>query len=239
MAATLAPLPYFTVLDTTGVAISGALIETYLSGTSTPAATYADAAMGSTHANPIVCDAAGRAVIYLAAGAYKFITKTAAGVVIKTIDPVNAVIIEALNSYASIAALETDLLKAWTDVTFAAGNFTGNGGMTWTVAAGDQTTFAYHKIGRKMTVAFAINTSSTSGGQTSLQITIPAALVAAKEMYGYAYVIDAAGAGVASRCSVAASGTVISIVRPNVAVWTATAANDTHTLGQITFETTT
>ena len=84
MAGTLTPTPFQTVLDTDGVAVSGALIYTYVGGTTTAAATYTTSALTVANANPIVADAAGRFVAYLPAGGnFKFLYKTAAGATIE------------------------------------------------------------------------------------------------------------------------------------------------------------
>jgi ABC-type Fe3+/spermidine/putrescine transport system ATPase subunit len=88
MAGTLTPTPFQTVLDTDGVAVSGALIYTYVGGTTTNATTYADASLATANANPIVADAAGRFVAYLPAGGnFKFLYKTAAGDLASTVAP--------------------------------------------------------------------------------------------------------------------------------------------------------
>lgn len=92
MAVTLTPTPFQTVLDSTGVAVDGALIYTYAAGTTTALATYTTSTGDVANANPIVADSAGRYVAYLAAGAnYKFVFKTSAGATIRTQDNVAAV----------------------------------------------------------------------------------------------------------------------------------------------------
>ena len=92
MAGTLTPTPFQTVLDDTGVAVSGALIYTYTAGSTTAAATYTTSALSVANANPIVADSAGRYVAYLSAGAnMKFVYKTAAGATIRTQDNVLSV----------------------------------------------------------------------------------------------------------------------------------------------------
>lgn len=88
---TLTPDPYLTILDATGVAISAATIEFFASGTSTHLAAYSDAALTVPLSNPASTDSAGRLVVYLQPAAYKFIVKDAAGVLIRTVDPVTAV----------------------------------------------------------------------------------------------------------------------------------------------------
>lgn len=91
MALTLAPQAWFTALDDSGVTIPGALIYTYAAGTSTPLATYTDVNGSVANANPVVCDAAGRCVMFLSPLSYKFVYKTAADVTIRTQDNIAAV----------------------------------------------------------------------------------------------------------------------------------------------------
>jgi hypothetical protein len=73
MAGTLAPFVFFQALDDDGDPLPGALLFSYAAGTSTKQATYSDVDLTTPNTNPIVLDAAGRAVIYLGAGAYKFV----------------------------------------------------------------------------------------------------------------------------------------------------------------------
>ena len=62
-----------------------------------------------------------------------------------------------------------------TNVAFVAGNFTGNGSMTWTVTSAQQNTFAYTLVGNLMTVFFSIVGGTVGGTVNSiLQMTIPA-----------------------------------------------------------------
>lgn len=62
-----------------GTVAAGCLLYTYAAGTTTPKATYQDAAGTTPHANPIILDGKGEAVIYWD-GAYKVDLKTADGV---------------------------------------------------------------------------------------------------------------------------------------------------------------
>jgi hypothetical protein len=96
MPGSLAPSPWFTALDGTGVTLPGSKLFTYDSGTSTKRDTYQDAALTVPHTNPIIMDANGRAVIYLAATSYKLVLTSANDTdpptsPIKTVDPVGAV----------------------------------------------------------------------------------------------------------------------------------------------------
>jgi hypothetical protein len=52
-------LPYQTVIDASGVPIPGALLFFYLSGTDTPANTYADFGLTTPNANPVQANSAG------------------------------------------------------------------------------------------------------------------------------------------------------------------------------------
>lgn len=62
---------------------------------------------------------------------------------------------------------------AWSDVAFSAGNFTGSGTITWTVASGDQGVFRYVEIGKTMFVTVQLNTTTVSGTGSDLRLTVP------------------------------------------------------------------
>ncbi|HUZ03697.1 MAG TPA: hypothetical protein VMU89_25410 [Thermomicrobiaceae bacterium] len=89
---TITPTPFQTVFDDAGAIVSGALVYTYLAGTSTPATTYADVNGATPNANPIVADSAGRYTAFLAPGtSYKFLYETAAGATLRTADNIGGV----------------------------------------------------------------------------------------------------------------------------------------------------
>lgn len=89
---TLSPVPWWTILDANGNPIPGALVYTYLAGTSTPVATYTDVGLTVPNANPIVCDSAGRCTIFLSPGiSYKFVVQTASGAAVRTQDNITSV----------------------------------------------------------------------------------------------------------------------------------------------------
>lgn len=68
----LDPVPVGVVLDSSGDIESGALLEVYTAGTTTPVTTYQDSALTTAHAFPVVASAAGRfAEVYVPAGNYK------------------------------------------------------------------------------------------------------------------------------------------------------------------------
>lgn len=87
----LAPAFWFQALDDTGVAVPGALVNFYASGTSTRIPAYSNAALTVPLANPAACDAAGRLVIYFSATSYKIVVTTSAGVAVgPAVDPVTS-----------------------------------------------------------------------------------------------------------------------------------------------------
>jgi hypothetical protein len=149
----------------------------------------------------------------------------------------NAVKTELYNQIdaALVAMVTASGGDAWITPTFAAGNFTGNGSMTWTVEAGDVATFAYRINGKTMTVAFVLDTT-TIGGTANfiLFITIPAGKVAAKTMSNPVWILNN-GTYEIGRVSVAASGTSLNILRPNVANF-ALSTNNNSVYGFIAFE---
>ena len=87
----LAPLPQLQFIDNGGRPMVGAQLYTYLAGTSTPAATYGDSTGTAPNANPVVCDAGGRASVWLDPNIfYKFILKDSTGNVIYSVDNIGA-----------------------------------------------------------------------------------------------------------------------------------------------------
>lgn len=81
--------PFQQTLDANADAVSGARLLFYISGTTTPAAVYADAALTTPLPSPVIADAAGRFVpIYLdAKTAYRVVVADAAGAPIRDVDP--------------------------------------------------------------------------------------------------------------------------------------------------------
>jgi hypothetical protein len=64
--------------DLNGAPFAGGLLYTYVTGTTTPKATWLDAGGSALNTNPIVLDSAGRALIY-GDGAYRLILNDAVG----------------------------------------------------------------------------------------------------------------------------------------------------------------
>lgn len=76
--ALLAPIAKF--FTDAGAPLSGGLVYSYASGTTTAQATYADSGLTTPNANPIVLDASGSAKIFLAAQTYRFDVQNSVGV---------------------------------------------------------------------------------------------------------------------------------------------------------------
>ena len=92
-------------LDANGAPLTGGLLYSYLSGTTTPATTYTSRSGAASNTNPIVLDAAGRtpAEVWLDGGVlYKFVLKSSTYVQIGTYDS-----IPAINDTTSISNLIT------------------------------------------------------------------------------------------------------------------------------------
>lgn len=89
MTALLAPFPKFRAEDAAGASLPFALLYTYAAGTTTPLATCKDATGAVFNTNPVICDAAGQADVWLTAGvAYKFVLTDQYGTVQWTVDQV-------------------------------------------------------------------------------------------------------------------------------------------------------
>lgn len=85
-------LPYQTVIDNIGVPLPNAQLFFYQSGTSTPANTYADAALTTPNTNPVVASPAGVFPnIFLSAILYKVVLEDMNGNQIWTADPVSGI----------------------------------------------------------------------------------------------------------------------------------------------------
>ena len=83
----LTPSPKQQIFGSDGLPLVGGKIYTYAGGTSTPIATYTDYTAGTANTNPIILDSLGQANIWLLnTTSYKFVVKTAAEVLLYTVD---------------------------------------------------------------------------------------------------------------------------------------------------------
>ena len=135
------------------------------------------------------------------------------------------------------ASLFTDVKNyinaGMTAVTYAGGNFTASSG-SWTVDAGDQTTFAYAEIGKIMIVTFDIQTSSVSATPGNLAIAIPNGRTAARAMSAGTFAYNENGSAGVGPASV--SGTSISLFKTLAGTAWSASTNTTRVQGTISFE---
>ena len=103
-----APIPvvFFDEEDDLGAPLAGGKLYAYEAGTSTPKVTYTEPTGNTPGTHPIILNAAGRASVWLAAGAYKWILKDAADNVIWTQDNVG---LESLSGTAAYVGSLTAL----------------------------------------------------------------------------------------------------------------------------------
>lgn len=105
------PLPRQDCFDTNGNPRAGAKLYFYTTGTTTPLATYADSALATPNANPVVADSAGLfGEIFLTQTAvYKVVLKTSADITVWTADPVSGGTTSAdLTGLVNAAAISND-----------------------------------------------------------------------------------------------------------------------------------
>jgi microcystin-dependent protein len=84
--AVVSPTAKAQFIDAAGVPLAGGFLYTYVAGTTTPQATYTDAAASTPNSNPIVLDSRGEANIWLTGTSYKFKLTDANGTEIWTVD---------------------------------------------------------------------------------------------------------------------------------------------------------
>jgi len=122
-------------------------------------------------------------------------------------------------------------------VPYLAGNFTGNGTMTWTVDGTDVNNLAYAVIGKLMFLAFNISATSVGGAVNSaLQIAIPSHAMSSRYGAGSYQYADNGVAG-AGAWQVSPNGTVVQLFNAASGNWTAS-ANNTTVVGTAIFEVT-
>lgn len=90
----LSPIGNDQFIDANGDPLTGGQVETYLNGSSTPAATYTSSSGATPQPNPIILNSLGYAPspVWLTGGiAYKFVIKDASGSTLRTIDDISGV----------------------------------------------------------------------------------------------------------------------------------------------------
>src|SRR4030095_7812895 len=110
---------------------------------------------------------------------------------------------------------------AWIDVAFSAGDFTANGAMTCTAAAGDIIVDRFRISGRSMTYSFQYNTMTLGGvaNTTIIRAIVGGYTVASASQQPNA-VNDNVGTAETGKCFVLAAGTSLNFRRAANANWT-------------------
>lgn len=111
--ARLFTMPQAVRVNSAGLPYAGAKINFYLTGTTTPTDTYQESSLTTTHANPVVANAAGQfAAIYLDPSiTYKVVITDSSNNTLDTVDPVSVPI-----TGADIAITDTGGYFAGTEV---------------------------------------------------------------------------------------------------------------------------
>jgi len=124
----LLPAPVFVAVNSDGEPISGALLQFYLTGTTTPTPVYADAGLTTPLSDPVVANGAGMfPAIYLdPTVTYRIQWQTPTGGVIADIDPANLDVEAATQTQvnagtASGVYVSPATLAGWTGVLTALG----------------------------------------------------------------------------------------------------------------------
>jgi hypothetical protein len=127
---------------------------------------------------------------------------------------------------------------AWITRTFAAGNYTGSGAMTVTMASGDVTTDAYYLRSRVLHIMIELGTFTTGGTpDTEVRVAVPGGFTVAKSTRSAAVVQNNGGGFDEGWLVVTAAGTTIAGYRANNFTTTWANGTDNNDLrGQIFFE---
>lgn len=118
--------------------------------------------------------------------------------------------------------------------TFAAGDFTGSGSMTWTVASGDVGQDAYVVNGKEVTYYFRYFDTTVGGTvSTQLQRAIPSLLTPLNDIcYGTCVIIDSGGARTVGAVLVAGATLILAFQKIDLSNWTLS-TNTTTIEGQL------
>ena len=133
----------------------------------------------------------------------------------------------------SARVVEDPANAAWVVNPFVAGDFTGSGSMTWTVAAGDVVHFRYMILGNIMVVEVEVSLTTVGGTPSAaLNIKIPASKTA---LYGRKIPVYASDNGTIEIAYCSVSGTSLSFYRVSGSNWSA-ATNTTGIACSVMFE---
>jgi hypothetical protein len=104
MTASLSPSPKLQFFDANGNPLVGGKVYAFAAGTTTPLDTYTDSTGTTPAAHPLTLNSRGECEVWLGSGAYKLELRTAAGVVVWTVDNVNTANLSSLTLGTPLAA---------------------------------------------------------------------------------------------------------------------------------------
>lgn len=132
-------------------------------------------------------------------------------------------------------SVQTYIGGAWTTPTFAAGNFTASGSMTWTLTSGDVALNKYIVIGKTVHWHLVLTTTTVGGtASTGLRVALPAGLTLLGASRGVYWYVDKTTEGFGGY--VVNSSYVEFFKSNSAATWDTTAVNQTAIYASITFE---
>lgn len=135
----------------------------------------------------------------------------------------------------TIAQLASDMFPAWTTPTYASGNFTASGSMTWTVDSGDVTTYAYLLLGKTMFLTVYLSSTSVGGTlSNAFRIAIPGSNTAAGTVLGTCLLRDNGTASVGQFYTGAAGATYVTVQKADASNFSAS-TNNTVVSGSLIF----
>lgn len=169
--------PIVTFLDASGNPLSGGLISCFAAGTTTPQQAFTDSTGVTPLSNPVVCDSAGRAQIWLAAQSYKFVIQNSSGVAQYTIDGFNSASSIAVTALTDTGNLTLQQSTAATAGANQSGNFVKLQARYWDGALDQTDTWNISVVlgaGANPTTTLQIVHSGTGG---TASINLPGSLV--------------------------------------------------------------
>jgi hypothetical protein len=173
------PLPIFRAFTAAGLPLAGGQLFTYAAGTTTPQATYSDAAGVTPNANPVILDSTGSAVVRLGNLGYKFVLKDSGGSTQWTEDSYVAISGDSptfLGTITANALVSTTSVTAATLSTSGSATVGGNLTVTGSLSVGGSTALTRTnnlQTGAYQFVAGDAGTQVINTGATSPTYTVP------------------------------------------------------------------
>jgi hypothetical protein len=126
---------------------------------------------------------------------------------------------------------------AWITVTYAAGNFTGSGAMTWAVSLANQVNYSFRLAGRTLAIGLALQATNVGGtADNTLKTAIPLGFVATKYAFASCLINDAGGGFIAGFVQIEIGSQTVDALKYGVTNWALTAGGNTWVRAAIACE---